>query len=295
MSNPTRRIGFTLIELLVVISILGVLATLTAVYVIPAFQDNKNVQRGVDRIVTTLLIAKQRALRDGRPVGVRFDFDSDFDALPRSSRTMRYVEQPDLLAGWKATANVVNPYLFSLDDIDLMGAFPATGNRDDLAVQQGDWLRVGGFNYEIAADPVTTTPRQVQVMTPRVDNRSANGRFQVIRQTRPIGGEDVVELPQNVVINFKIIEDSASTNRPPNSIGTVPQPEIVFSPSGGVFNRGTAAAIVLWVQDKTKPTTEANTSRLIVISPRTGLVGSHLLSPSANPLEYALDGKSSGL
>ena len=80
--SRTGRNGLTLIELLVVIVILTVLATLVAVYVIPSFQDNKNVVRSVDRVIVALLTAKQRALRDKAPRGVRFIADPTSAAAP---------------------------------------------------------------------------------------------------------------------------------------------------------------------------------------------------------------------
>lgn len=283
--SRAHRAGLTLIELLVVISIIIVVMALVAVYVVPAFQDNKNVQRGTDRIVTTLLIAKQRALRDQRPVGVRFERDSD-----GLCRRMRYVEQPDLVSGWKAILRT-NDVNVTLNDIDLLGGFPTTGIEEDKVALRGDWLRVGGVNYEIAANPTSATAVTV---TTAPQTATINGRFQIIRQTRPIGGEEVVELPLNVAIDFGSMEALGySNNQVPNQST---RPEIVFSPATGVFNRGTAATIALWVRDETLPATDLNTARVISIVPRTGQIGSFPLSTTAgNPLEYALDGKSSGL
>ncbi|MGL4552875.1 MAG: hypothetical protein ACRC33_16995, partial [Gemmataceae bacterium] len=72
---------------------------------------------------------------------------------------------------------------------------------------------------------------------------------------------------------------------------------IVFSPSGGVFNRATATPIVLWVHDKTKPAAEPATAFVIGVYPRTGMVAQHPVNTddATKPLEYALDGKASGL
>ncbi len=80
--HSLARRGFTLLELLVVLTLLAVLATLVVVYLIPAFQDNKNVVRGSDRVTTALVIAKQRALRDQAPRGVRFIQDPTIPLPP---------------------------------------------------------------------------------------------------------------------------------------------------------------------------------------------------------------------
>src|SRR5262245_59554774 len=90
MTRKTRP-GLTLIELLVVIALLVVLATLTVVYIIPAFQDNKNVLRGSDRLTATLLIARQRAMRDQAPRGVRFEIGDQ----PGFAVNLIYLEQPE--------------------------------------------------------------------------------------------------------------------------------------------------------------------------------------------------------
>src|SRR3954462_3445963 len=68
---PQGRSGFTLIELLVVISIIAILATITPTY-FPSFDGTRRVVSGTDSTTGWLLIAKQRAKRDGLPTGIRF-------------------------------------------------------------------------------------------------------------------------------------------------------------------------------------------------------------------------------
>src|SRR5262249_32843567 len=89
--NRSTRPGLTLIELLVVIALIIVLATLTVVYVVPAFSDNKNVMRGSDRLTSMLLIARMRAMRDQAPRGVRFALDPATGFAGK----LIYLEQPD--------------------------------------------------------------------------------------------------------------------------------------------------------------------------------------------------------
>ncbi|MFQ3594070.1 MAG: prepilin-type N-terminal cleavage/methylation domain-containing protein [Gemmataceae bacterium] len=302
MSRFVTRSAFTLVELLVVISILTVLLGLTAIYVVPAFQDNKNVIRGLDRVITVLLIAKQRALRDQRPVGVRFEVDQE-----GKSRTMRYVEQPDLLSGQRAILTQSSPTVM-LPGIDIQGS-AAPGDYENYNVQPGDWIRFStpppnsSQNMELSRLP-NWPPGGVSVFNPPGTTREF-GPFSIIRQTRPVPGEDVVELPQNVVVNLDaVVGVNPQYNIPQRFRHLEPPPhnaylrffyEIVFSPSGGVFNRYSATPIVLWVHDETKDRSDPATARLIGIYPRTGLVGAHEIAPGTNPLAFALDGKSSGL
>jgi prepilin-type N-terminal cleavage/methylation domain-containing protein len=290
--SRTLRTAFTLVELLVALGIITILLTLTAVYVVPAFQDNKNVIRGLDRVTTVLLVAKQRALRDQRPVGVRFETD-----VNGICRTLRYVEQPDLLTGQQANLTAGNPTI-TLSGVDLFGS-ATPGDTANYNVQPGDWIRFitpppnTSQNVEIVG---IASGNSVQVRNPPGTTRTVN-LFSIIRQTRPIAGEDVVELPLNVVVNLGQINALAGGTYqvPTHPVGTQIFYEIVFGPSGEVFNRSTSTPIVLWVHDETQPANEPNTARLIGVYPRTGLVGAHEVNPGPNPLLFAIDGKSSGL
>src|SRR5687768_11128018 len=89
-----RRNAFTLIEILVVIAIIAVLASL-AVYFIPSFQTSERAARGAGNLQTWLQSARQRAIRDQSPRGLRIQFDP---ATGHASKAM-YLEVPDDLGG----------------------------------------------------------------------------------------------------------------------------------------------------------------------------------------------------
>src|SRR5262245_3604115 len=88
-SSSPRRWAFTLIEMLVVITLILILMTIAAA-MFPRFAENQRVIKGADQVSLALLNAKQRALRDRLPTGVRFEFD----AAGRANR-MIYVRQVD--------------------------------------------------------------------------------------------------------------------------------------------------------------------------------------------------------
>ena len=90
--NHTRR-GYTLIELLVVMSLMILLAALAVGVSYSGMVGSQKVISGADRASGWLLIAKQRALRDGAPRGVRF-FQSTKDV--NSITEAQYIEQPDI-------------------------------------------------------------------------------------------------------------------------------------------------------------------------------------------------------
>jgi prepilin-type N-terminal cleavage/methylation domain-containing protein len=64
------RAGFTLVELVVVLTLIALLAALTLALV-PRMQQQERAATGADQVQGWLLVAKQRARRDGRPVGIR--------------------------------------------------------------------------------------------------------------------------------------------------------------------------------------------------------------------------------
>jgi prepilin-type N-terminal cleavage/methylation domain-containing protein len=356
--SAARR-GFTLLELLVALVILAVLATLVVVYLIPAFQDNKNVVRTADRVTTALLIAKQRALRDQAPRGVRFIQDPTVPLPPLITQNanlnglifqqMQYIELPDPIAGQplglpagsppggqvdaSLTQNATTKSVTSLSfqNVDFFGGAD-TGNYSEFVVQPGDYFRTGGANYLIGDVPSSTSlllagptqkypqQRQLAVAIPQPAGTKWSGQWQIIRQTRPIPGESVVNLPQNVALDMSIVQTltknnivSPGTQLPmrtvtnPSTGASVGFFEILFGAGGNVvnFQKGSSPAIVIVVRDisVTDPATasfpiqgvDPNYARVLGVNPRTGMIAGQSVAPGNNPVAYALDGKASGL
>ncbi len=93
---PTRR-GYTLVELLVVMSLMILLAALAVGVSYSGMVGSQKVISGADRASGWLLIAKQRALRDGAPRGVRFFLSAaTAPATGFVSTEAQYIEQPDV-------------------------------------------------------------------------------------------------------------------------------------------------------------------------------------------------------
>ena len=90
-----RRAGFTLVELLVVIFLIAVLAAITVTVARSSITDSYTTTGATDRLSGWLLIAKNRALRDRTPVGVRLIRDP---ANPLVVREAQYIEMPLLWA-----------------------------------------------------------------------------------------------------------------------------------------------------------------------------------------------------
>lgn len=84
-----RRSAFTLVEMLVALGIIVILATL-AVLFLPTANEQTKAARGGELVQQWLLIAKQWALRDQAPRGVRLYVDTN-----NRVRDIVYIEQPD--------------------------------------------------------------------------------------------------------------------------------------------------------------------------------------------------------
>jgi prepilin-type N-terminal cleavage/methylation domain-containing protein len=296
--SPVQN-GFTLVELLVVIFLISILLTLTVMFVIPSFSDNKNVVRGLDQVTIMLLTAKQRALRDQAPRGVRFL------ATNGIATQLQFVQLPDAVVGGQVTvaaAPANNTATFT--GLDLLGAGDPANPYNGWNVQPGDYLRFAGSgNYPISAvtwTPAMTVTLRDPVLAPVPPFTTT--QYQIIRQTRPVSGEAPVDLPNNVAIDLNVVAANSPANQVPQ--GMFPSQagfyEIVFDVGGGVMNQGGSTPIGMIIRDITADpgpggALEPNTARALAVYPRTGMIAGHPIPASGNPLQFALDGKSSGI
>src|SRR5262245_51990991 len=118
--QTARRTGFTLIELLVVIGIIVIIAGIV-VMLAPAIMKGDRAARGASQLQGTLFIAKQQALRDRIPYGVRL-FRADPNPLLGNGnpnpdffkvRSYQYIQQPlDFRRGFVSAAAATNTVTF---------------------------------------------------------------------------------------------------------------------------------------------------------------------------------------
>ena len=179
MTRTRPRGGFTLVELIVVMSLAIVLAGLAvAVSESGAFGSQKTVS-AADRASSWLIIAKQRALRDGKPRGVRFLFaddptrplltsPNDYRNFSYVAREAQYIELPDAWAP-NPTSDPAGPRLIL--NVQASGTPPRRAffvtNRTTTAANQAD---VDEFTARVQADDSLvfngTSYRIAQITTP---------------------------------------------------------------------------------------------------------------------------------
>ncbi len=305
LTKSFARRAFTLIEMLVVIALLLILLTVAAA-MFPRFAENQRIVKGADQIQGWLLIAKQRALRDRRPTGIRF-----VGAPGQPITEMIYIQQADDYSGGRYVQpgplfsfDPVRGYLcnFQGPGVDFFGA--AGPSQPDLwTVQPGDYIEFfgGGLVHEISFVESPTSLRVHRNSSrPPFTPLAGTSNYRIIRQPRPVAGEAPLQLPQNIVVDTR-----------PGRSRDLPQRnnlmEILFAPGGGVVGQGTTTGgnIILWVRDVTKednvlpPVPPEGSPLLVSIHTRTGLVAVHPVNTAATtPNDYYLfttDGRSSGL
>jgi prepilin-type N-terminal cleavage/methylation domain-containing protein len=312
--STRRRGGFTLIEMIVVITIILMITALGIAF-LPRFLDNQYQTRAVDQLSQWLLTAKQRAKRDGAPTGIRILADSTTGLATQ----IMYIQQPEPYTAGTCTG--IQPGTepktakFIATSVDFIGGGGAQSPDNPLTgggwlVQQGDYLEVngGGPVYYIQAVQDSAT---LVLMNTQVTLTNPTSNYRIIRQPRRLLGEDLMTLPQNMVVDLSRSNaaDPTSTvyskNVPSRTVGGGQAAyEILFSPNGSVIGQGSPSGkILLWVRDSTKQVFvdpvnqiyDSGAGTLISVQIRTGFIAAHPIATSGDPYVFTEDGRSSGL
>src|SRR5437773_570835 len=92
-SPSSPRPAFTLVELIVAILVVAAIAGLI-VGLVPRLQDSQRVSKGADTVQGYLFLAKQVALRDQQPRGVRFLLSNPAQGGDGLVHSLQLIEQP---------------------------------------------------------------------------------------------------------------------------------------------------------------------------------------------------------
>lgn len=300
-----RRRGLTLIELLVVVAILGMLASLTLAF-LPSLNESNRAARGGSMLQQWLSIAKQQALRDQAPRGVRLllvkDPATGLPVNPPQVRELQYIEQPE-----DFTDGSIMPDLTDANRLTVLFKPPVdlhqgSSSAEEWLVQVGDYLEVLGGGQvhritEVGADYIKLASRLAFDFT-----ETAN--FRILRAPR-VSGDELLTLPESVAIDLQ-------TNNPPSHPtypgfgGSIPplnadggSIDILFAPSGAVIspNNPPDDFIALWVRDMEDPNGYdpfRGEPTIIAVYVRSGLAAAHPPKPLPGDVyEFARDGRSS--
>ncbi len=316
MTNQNRisRTAFTLIELLVVIALILILAGLAARF-IPTIGKNASQAQGGTMLQQWILTAKQKALRDQVPCGIRLMAVPWSD--PNSGTTYsqvtqcQYIEQPDdfpLTVGSHLSVvpkppTDVNYFKQVAINLSLTGQ-----------VAPGDYLEVWGnglMHQIVAVAPPASNQTILTLATPlpHAVPPGANPtltpiftkQYRIVRAPR-ITGDDILDLPESIIIDLSTNATySAAYGGGLSTANADGSYDILFSPSGAVITPGLSDTVNLWVREldtnKPNPGVADQTdggATIIAVYVRSGLTAAHPPAPGADPYAFIRDGRTSG-
>jgi len=295
MSTPRRnglgrRPGFTLIELLVVMAIIAFIAGLL-VLIGPAILKSDHSARGAQTLQGVLFIAKQQALRDRNPYGIRLLRDPDGQV-----RSFQYIQQPGNFTGGQVLVqNGSTDVKFS---VDLTGGLGADSTL--WPIQPGDYLQVSTDAYHlIKAVGVTSSgtpdPQSLVLAYSYLGGSTSTDQYRIARGPRPVAGEDTIFLPDDVIVDMGVNRSILTADPATGNL------DILFMPSGAIQGAaGRSGKIVLWVRDADPNNPGVSSSpgdqTLITVFTRTGLIGAYPVDLGGpDPYAYTLDPRPAGL
>ena len=269
--TPAARLAFTIIELLVAMGIaLTLLGLAVAVSQSSAF-DSYKIVGSADRVSQWMLVAKNRALRDRAPRGVRLIVDP----ATNTCKEIAYIEMPEayivppgarLALVYSVPVMPMPPTTISDKQVFLTGILHA----DFIAsVSIGDLFTIpelgGAYKIDAIADasgyPVASKPAGATielsvglnptdhrlrlpdlgaayspVPSPSMNPAYVTANFGIYRQARPLLGEPTQQLPLGMVID---LDSSVETTGSPMYNHNIPlvgtNRDILFAPSGEVM------------------------------------------------------------
>ena len=264
--QTTGRAAFTLIELLVVIFLISFIAGLTVV-IGPSLIFSEPSSRGAQLLQSNLFIAKQQALRNLSPYGVRLLPDPTDGQV----RSFQFIQQPSDFTGGNVQATIPNTVTFF--GVDYTGGlldpslWPVQVG-DFIQIQGGTPHRITGLQPPNVATVSAATPFAAAMALPSND-------YRIFRSPRPAAGEDTMFLPDNVIVDLSLSSLAADPNT-----GKL---DILFAPAGPVLGQAALnGKVILWVRDSTQNAATTSQQSLIVVFTRTGLIASYPVDTS-NP------------
>ncbi len=305
----TKRAAFTLTELLVVLALIALLGALLA-FVMPSFRDRSRAAKGGQAVQGWVSYARQRAMYEQAPRGVRFMFAP---ATLAGGTTLgvvecQYLEQPDDYIGGPLTM----PNTSVLNEVKVNGA-----NFSDGSVEPGDSLEIlgNGLIHHINSTPLGINggiQPSDPVNFPNVfdklilDSNLPNAinspitNYRIIRKPR-VTGDESMKLPNGIIIDLNLTFTGPPggtgylnwggfvpstlqfTNLPLKTQGYF---DVMFAPSGTLLETG-GSKLILWVRTQDGVNEFDGNPTLIVVYTGSGTVAAYdPNTKSANP--YAL-------
>jgi prepilin-type N-terminal cleavage/methylation domain-containing protein len=312
------RRGLTLIELLVVLVIMVALFAIVAA-VGPHFGERQRTNRGASQLQGWILVAKQRALRDFAPRGIRLIPPSGPPNAQYVTQ-LQYIEQPDPYQPYVLSSGIPTPVSLTLDQttfsrvtlqfsspaylataLEALWPTPERASAPDVILEYygrypGQPRRV--INFTSSGTTLTVALDQKFEPNPPLatNNPITSTEYRFYRKAQPIAGEPVLQMPRDVAIDISRDQLNATNPSwyrtfPAFNTGGGGSFDILFDQTGQVIG-GTGRLrnrICLWVRDvslgdpgpdKLPP----GDNVLITVYTRSGQIAAHPVDDGINPL-----------
>lgn len=298
-SKVPNRSAFTLVELLVVMGIMALLAAI-GLFVYQPFNNRSAVNNGAVLLQSWLNAAKQRALRDQAPRGLRLLLPTIDDAIKDQT------DQPNY--------DLILKCVFLEQDEDIVGGaiFHAAGETDlrkltitspptlptlGSASSMDDYLEVNGgplMQIKTASGASIQLERPFPYKLPQ----SAAATFRITRKPRALGNvatntgavsstsQEILQLPRGACIALKTNATFGNTLSP-----AAAPIDILFAPDGSVMSPApNPDRMVFWVSGTRLDANGLHNPmqgqpQLVVVHTRSGLISSHNAALTATPYE----------
>ena len=292
-----KRDAFTLVELLVVMALIAILATLTIAF-FPGAATSDREARAAMTLQGWLNIAKQKALRDQAPRGLRLfvgTATAGAATIPNAVTNCQYLELPDDFSGGSVETGMPVPppalppgdtplnYL-RFTGANLFNDYTPADPPAYWAVQPNDTIEVlgSGMMHRITNVGVPNSAgvidmSHVRIVPPLPYPLIRTQAYRIVRQPRPVGDE--LKLPDGSIIDVATNTAFAGALNP-LPVGSAPNTiDILFAPPGTVLSPVVTDKLHLWVRSPnpddgvngTNPFRGSPT--LVSIFVRTGAVG----------------------
>ncbi len=258
-SPSSPRSAFTLVELIVAMAIIATLAAL-AVLIFPRLQDSQRVIKGADQLQGTFFIARNMAIRDQLPRGVRLLPVVDTDGLVRV-HSLQYIEQPAYflppagsqlygvpsqpsgfpMFGWSNTPTQPISFNFNVglfSNVDFYGGYgpgnllnpnapaapPLWSNQAQWPVQPGDYLDLMGSNKPDGLYKIFS-------VNPSTANNAISDNLTLLSPLGAQPGSVPMPIPGNLLVSPQWVNDNRLayfvSNPPASYPAPSPAPPVV--------------------------------------------------------------------
>lgn len=217
-----RRRGFTLIELIVVVTLMLFLAGLAALFIPSATSSAREANAAV-LVQGWLNMAKQKALRDQAPRGLRlWNKNNDLQIYE-----CEFIELPDPFSAEPVITAPASLSSVIFQGLAIANGYPASPNQwlvqpgDYISINQGQMHRI--TNLAVNAGTIVATLNSPMVAA----LPSPTSNYYILRSPRPVGDE-TLQMPMDdttlgsmrgIIIDLNTNSNDVSVNPKPNRAG----------------------------------------------------------------------------